>query len=230
MADIPESSKGDVAYALGKGLLSSIPVAGGVLGEVFGVVVAPPYANRQKEWMQSVETRLVEVMQRKALTPEDLHKDESFVSVTLKATRIALQIHDKEQLEALRNAILNTASAIPIPDALRDMFLNHVEVFSGWHLRILKFAEDPQKCVVTEVAKRTNGAISLGGNLESMILVAYPDLKDQKEFLTQVVKDLNNRGLSEITLATMMTESGLKASRISKLGKQFLDFISDPKS
>jgi predicted nucleic acid-binding OB-fold protein len=40
--------------------------------------------------------------------PENLNKNEVFISAFTKCSRIAIQIHQKEKLEALKNVMLNT--------------------------------------------------------------------------------------------------------------------------
>lgn len=60
---------------------------------------------------------------------------------------------------------------------------------------------------------------------------AFPELKKDREFAGQLIRDLHAEGLISgdiTTMNTMMSEAGRYSSRITPLGKQFLTFISTP--
>jgi hypothetical protein len=71
------------------------------------------------------------------LTPERLSRNEAFVSTALRATEIAVRTHEHEKLEALRNAVMSSALPDAPDDTLQQIFLNHVDSLTPWHLRIL---------------------------------------------------------------------------------------------
>jgi hypothetical protein len=152
-------------------------------------------------------------------TMEALQQNESFISATLQATSIALRTKQEEKLDALRNAVLNVAAGDSPDEDIQSMFLQWVDNLTSWHLRILKFFQDPKKHTMA-------GQYSMGGPaivLES----AFPHLRGQREFYDQVVRDLHARGLMAIdSLHTTMAASGVYAKRTTALADDFLAFIS----
>jgi hypothetical protein len=106
------------------------------------------------------------------------------------------------------------------------MFLQFVDNFTSWHLRILKFFDDPQEWGKQHSVKFQE---LMAGALTNILNDAFPELGGRREFYDQVVRDLNTRGLLGIdSLHTTMTGRGLFGSRTTDLGKQFLKFIISP--
>lgn len=106
----PTSTKREVGTATAKGVLSAIPFVGGTAAEFLGLYLAAPVAHRRDAWLQDLAIRLGELEgQISGFHLDTLADNEQFVSATLQATQAALRTHQKEKLEALRNAVLNTA-------------------------------------------------------------------------------------------------------------------------
>src|SRR5689334_12159231 len=104
----PKKSKGDDVHALVKALASSIPLASGPLSVMMETVFAPPIERRREEWFAQMSEVVMDLQKHAlALTPDKLAKNELFISVALQATQIALRNHQREKLDALRNAIFN---------------------------------------------------------------------------------------------------------------------------
>jgi hypothetical protein len=53
------------------------------------------------------------------------------------ATQAAIRNHQKEKLEALRNAVLNSAEKNALDEDIKLMFVSLIDTFTPWHLRIL---------------------------------------------------------------------------------------------
>jgi hypothetical protein len=64
MPDLPAQSKGDMAHALAKPGLSTIPVVGGPAVELFHLLVQPPLEKRRAEWMQAVGEKLQQLEEK----------------------------------------------------------------------------------------------------------------------------------------------------------------------
>jgi hypothetical protein len=141
MSDIPEEPKksgADVACAVGKAALSSVPVVGGPAAEMLGLVFGPPLERRKAQWLERLAGAVNEVQEKVSeLTPEKLSQDEAFVSTAMRATEIAVRTHQKEKLEALRNAVVCAALPGAPDDTLKQIFLNHVDSLTPLHLQIL---------------------------------------------------------------------------------------------
>lgn len=203
---IPKRTLGDVAHALVKGGLSGIPIAGGLASELFELVLAPPLSKRRDEWMESVAKRLQDVEANVA----SMRNDPAFVTTALQATQIALRTHQEEKLEALRNAVVNSAIGTAPQDDLRAIFLNLVDAFTPTHLRILKYFQNR-------------------GSLDSS---AIQHLRDTRAVTDMMVNELARDGLIEDQrpYAARGRDSGesllISDWTLSKLGAQFVEFIS----
>jgi hypothetical protein len=205
-SSVPKPTVGDVAHAIVKGGLSGIPLAGGVAAELFGLVFAPPMSKRRDEWFESLAKRLKAVEVRF----DSLGEKPSFVTTAMQATQIALRTHQEEKLEALRNAVVNSAIERAPDDDMRAVFLNFVDAFTPTHLRILKFFQNR-------------------GSLDSS---ALQRLRDARAVTDQMVNELARDGLIEDPrpYAARGRDSGESLLTVSwtptKLGNQFIEFIS----
>jgi hypothetical protein len=214
----PKKSAGDVAHAVTKAGLSAIPIIGGPAVELFQLVMQPPLEKRRAEWMQRVGEGL-KALEESGLDIETLGENEEFVSAVMQASQIALRTHQEEKLEALGNATLNVASGQAPDEALQLMFLNFVDAFTEWHIRVLKLFEAPPG----------QSGIMAGG-LSHVLENSFPELKGRREFYDSVWRDLFLRGLVNTeTLHTTMSAGGLATKRTTAHGDQFLAFIARPK-
>jgi hypothetical protein len=139
-----ESTKRDVRDAVIKGALSAIPFGvGGAAAELFGLL-SIPLAHRRETWFQDLADRLGELEGYiSGFRLDTLADNEQFVSATLQATQAALRTHQQEKLEALRNAVLNSAAKREPHDDYQTVFLALVDRFSPAHLRLLKSFRSP---------------------------------------------------------------------------------------
>lgn len=224
--DPPESSAGDTAHLAGRTLLSLIPYLGGPAVELFSALVAPPLERRRQEWMEAIATALNELHESDRINIDDLREDDQFVDVLLSASQSAIRTSQDEKLEALRNAVLNSALPNPPDESLIHIFLALVDEFTEWHLRILKLFQNPVAWAEANDHKfpSTN---SLSGILED----AFPELKGQRSFYDLIWSTLASRGLvGGSGLHGMMTSAGTLEARTTAIGNQFLRFIEDPDS
>ncbi len=223
--EVPESGKGDVVHAIAKAGLSSIPIIGGAAAELFALVVTPPLEKRRTKWMQDVGETLKE-LQDKGVDLEELSKNEAFVSTVLHASQAALRTHYKEKLDALKNAVINVAVGNAPNEDIQMMFINLVDTLTPWHIKILRFFQDP---VGLGREKNVTPERMYMGAPSHILEQYYPDLRGQRDWYDLVVRDLHARGLLTIdSLHTMMTGNGVFTKRTSQLGDDFLRFITSP--
>lgn len=226
--DKPKAGVADGAHLAARVILSSIPGFGGAAKELFNYVIAPPLAKRQVEWMDSIAIRLTELEQQVAdFKIEPLSNNENFISSVFYATTIAIRSHQEEKLEALRNAVLNTAITGKVEDNLSHMFLNCIDDLTPLHLLVLKYFESP-----TEWLKKKGTSIPdyVAGGAMTIFDHAFPELAGNRDLTKQIVSDLSVRGLAFDwdSMNVMVGKNGMVASRITPLGRQFLAFISSP--
>jgi hypothetical protein len=226
---IPQATIGDHVHLAVKAALSALPVGGGPAAELFAFLIAPPLARRRDDWLQSLADGL-EGLKKKVdhFDPASLANSPAFVSATLQASRAAIQTHQYEKLDALRNAVLNVAAGRSTDEDEQAMFLGYVETLTGWHLRMLKFFEAPMQ-MAAACGARTD--YSFAGALAQPLEEVYPALCGRRDFYDQITRDLVGRGFlnsSPDVLHSMMTGSGMSAKRTTEMADRFLAFISSP--
>lgn len=225
----PKPSTGDEVHASAGTALSMMPVVGGAAKEIFNAIVAPPLAKRQAKWIKSVVEKLKELEEKiEGFKIENLTENQNFLSIVTYATIIAIRNHQKEKLEALHNAVLNTALSHLIEEDFMHMFLNFVDELTPWHLRLLRYFDKPGEWLKQNKIPSPNLYM---GNLISIMNAAFPELEKNREFARQLIRDLYSRDLISADISdmnTMMSKAGMYSSNTTSLGKQFLSFITSP--
>ncbi|MGB7296678.1 MAG: hypothetical protein WBC70_13925 [Candidatus Aminicenantales bacterium] len=224
MKDRPHISKGDIAHAATKGILSEIPLAGGLASEIFNLVIAPPLAKRRDKWMESIAEGLKDLESKiEGFKIEYLVGNDSFITTVMHASQTALKNHQEEKLNALRNAVLNAAIPSAPEEDLQLMFLSFVDTLTSWHIRILKYFDDPKRWGKEQNIKFHE--LEFGAPAHALE-DAFPELKGKRAFYDLIIRDLYSRGLMSIeSLRTTMTKQGIFASRTTDIGERFIAFI-----
>jgi len=139
-----KKSAGDIAREVGKAIISAVPTAGGPLQVAFENIFASPIEKRKQAWLEELAAVVTEVQERvKDLTPEKLAANEAFVTVAMQASQVALRNHQKSKLDALRNAVLNSALPNPPQEDEQMIFLRLIDQLTPWHLRVLALLDNP---------------------------------------------------------------------------------------
>ena len=223
----PKAGAGDVAHTLVKAGLSAIPVLGGPAAEIFSAIVVPTLSKRRDEWIESIVKGL-KVLEKKIedFNIETLSQNDMFITTVMHASQVAIRNHQKEKLEVLRNAVLNAALPNAPEEDIQIMFLNFVDTFTPWHLRILKFFDNPQEWGRKSGITYPNWTM---GGPSTVLEHTFPELRGRRDFYDQIVKDLFIRGLMNTeSLHVTMTSQGMFASCTTSMGKQFINFITSP--
>jgi hypothetical protein len=224
----PKQTNKDYALAIIKGAIGSVPVPilSGVAAELFSLVLVPPITKRNEEWVKSIAEGLIELQNKvEDFKIENLSQHESFITTLLHATESAMKNHQVEKLEALKNAVLNSALPNPPEEDLQLLFVHWVDELSTWHLRILQLFDDPVKWAKDNNKQFPNW---YAGGIDRVLLFAYPELEGQQDIYSQFFNDLNSRNLTGLNQGTM-TGNGMVQSRTTAIGKRFLQFITAPK-
>lgn len=219
----PDSEK---AHRLARAALSGVPALGGALVEAFNALIEPPMARRKTEWMGQVTEAINELYEKGVVTERDLQEIEKFFTTLVHASNVAIKNHEKEKLEALRNAVLNSALPSTPDDTLQQLFLNLIDSCTSWHIAILKLFQGPEQWAQDNGHKFPNWSM---GGITSVIESAYPELRGQQDLYRLVWQDLYRNGLlSTDGLGATMTGSGMLAKRTTAIGDTFVAFISEP--
>jgi hypothetical protein len=223
----PKRKAGDVGYAVAKSGISSLPIVGAAASELLSLIVSPPLEKRKSEWMEMVGNGLRDLEQKMGIVLEELQNNDKFIDASMDATQIALRTSQREKLDALRNALLNSALPNSPDESIRKMFFSFIDIFGILHIKILELFQNPRKWFPKHGMQYQE--IVMSGALSHLIERAFPSLRNNRELYDQIWKDLYLRGLvSTDGLHTMMTASGVEAKRTTGIGDAFLNFISNP--
>jgi len=227
--DKPESGHRDLIHTGAKAAISMIPGIGGAAAEILSQIIIPPISKRRDEWIESIANGLSELEEKmEDFNIENLSNNDLFITSFMHATQMAIRNHQKEKLEALRNAVLNTTLPNAPEEDIQLMFLNFIDTLTPWHLRVLKFFDNPIEWGKMQGINYPNW--NMGGPA-TVLEHTFPELKDRRDFYGQLVIDLFSRGLMSSdnnSLHTTMTSHGMFESRTTNMGKQFIKYITSP--
>lgn len=221
---IPESSSGDKVLAVSKMLINLIPVVGSSANDLIAMIITPPLQKRKDEWIKSIAEELIKTKEKvEGFKFEDLQNNELFVTTFIHATQTAIKNHQKEKLEALRNSVLNSTKINAPDEDLQLIFISLIDSYTQWHLRVLKFFDDPKKWGNENGVKYPEYS---AGSPIALLEIAFPELQNKKDFTHKVISDLCASRLMEGGEYVTMTANGMYSSRTMQMGKQFLEFIT----
>jgi hypothetical protein len=224
MEQIEKKTTGDYALVAGRIATSliPIPILSAAASELLSLIITPPLEKRRNEWMKEIGERLREVEANKGVNLEDLGSNEKFVSSVINATSYALKTHEKEKLDAFKNAVTHVAIGDAPDEAICAIFLGLIDSFTPWHIRILNLISDPPKWY----RERNRKPPEITGGLIHIITDAYPELKNEQDLVNLIWSDLERAGFHRSgSLGGMMSNNGLMAQRTTDLGNRFLRFI-----
>ena len=222
--DLPQTNTEDRVHTATKAMLSAIPVLGGPLATLLEHVWIPSLHRRREDWMRKLGQAL-ERLQAKGFDVETLKDDEMFISVVTEATHLAIKTHQEEKLDALRNAVANTALGRRPEEDLTFILLQLVDTLTPSHIAVLWYFADPSSWFATSGLEKP--AVSMGGSRIKGLCAAFPSLDEA--FLEILVHDLVRPGLlPDPGLRTMVTGPAVFDTIMASLGQQFLDFVTEP--
>ena len=214
----------DIAYSIVKAGLGALPIAGSAAVELFTQVVTPPLERRRIEWMHDIGKRLAKMETEGQVDLSELQDNPEFIDTVFKTTQFALRTSETEKIEYFRNALINTATGDSPDQSESQIFLNLIDTYTVWHIRILKLFDNPPQWFKIHNLDVPNN-IS-GGGLKIILEIAFPELKGRSDFYNLIWEDLARGGLHNTSsLGGMITSIGLMQNRTSEFGKRFLAFI-----
>jgi hypothetical protein len=157
-----------------------------------------------------------------------LLENQEFVSTLFQASAVAVREHRREKLEALKNAVLNTAVTTNSDEDEHALFLSWVEDLTPWHLRLLKFFDDKEG-TAGQRGKLPFPGWTAGG-VSTVLEHVYPELVGRRSMYDLIATDLHGRSLIKIdSLHSTGTREGyMLARQTSDIGQRFIAFISEP--
>lgn len=214
MNDLKALAK-DVVEISAKTALSCIPVGGALVANVWDAVKSNSARKRLEEWQDMLEERLSRI----EATLEDIGNNENFTSAIYQATEQAIRTGSKTKREYLANAVANSVLC-DFEESVMMMFLDMIGKYTDWHLKVLVFFQNP-----TKFSGRDPSIFM--GSPGQVLVDYYPELKAQEELVSKIVKELHADGVFSLdSLNTVMTGNGALAKRTTKLGDEFIAFIT----
>lgn len=212
----------DVALEAGS---AAIPFVGGSLAVILAHAFSRSYEKRLRAWMEELAEAVQELYDSEGVDIEALAEDETFLDAVATATRIAEKSGSDIKRTCLKNALFNIGVEPSLDGDKRLIYLRYVDELTPSHIQVLGFFNDPVKAV-SDVGQAWPNIM---GGLSSIVKIALPDLHADEALLNTIVGDLDRQGLvSSPGLSTMMTENGLKTSRTTVKGREFMAFVSTP--
>jgi hypothetical protein len=130
--DYPKKQQIDYFRDIAKIPVSLIPTGSSILDLVF----TSPISKRKDAWAKE----LGEIVQRlldNGLSVEDLQNNEKFIDVVFQATQIAIKTSQKVKIDALKNAVVNTALDELYDASIVQIFLNLIDELTPLHFNLL---------------------------------------------------------------------------------------------
>lgn len=225
----PRSDDQELGYQVANTALSAasavVPGAGYALQQIVKRFIGSPLEARRSKWFQRVGEGLKELEEKmESFDLNRLAEDEDFISIVYQTTDAAMRAHREEKREALCNVLLNSAIGYQLDEVLRSTFINYVDRFSPLHLRLLKLLADPSASAAM-VAQAKN---MMMGSQSVVVRAALPESEVSEELFDRITSDLAKEGLIDGSLKAMITAQSLLAKRSTKIGDEFLRFISKP--
>lgn len=216
-----------ISEIVAKGLLGTVPIAGGLLTELFQIAVSSGRQARMEKWVKDITDAVNQlVLKPRGLTFEALTEDDGFLDAIGVATRAAVETADAVKLGALRNAVLNSAFQLDLTADRRAILMDILVGLTPSHIKVLELFDDPREWLSKQGIHPEPSP--MGGSANFVVQQAYPDLAQDRVLLDHLVRDLKNSGLADINLRAMMTSDGIFQSRTLELGKELLLYIAEP--
>ncbi len=223
----------------------SIPLIEAYIKDFIGNnLILSPATKRRDQWIDDYLLKAIQTITEKA-TPsvvKNLSNNESFLTVVLQTTSIALRNHQKEKLEALRNAIINSVLPNAPDESLQLMFLNFIDSFTPCHLMIIDFIDNPlcwcikNNVKVDEYVNNYSFNSNKPYELDLFLEKIFTQISNIKYIYEQAMEDISANGLIASHQSTqrpfLVKLSSLDLHknkiRLSDTGKEFLNYIKFP--
>jgi hypothetical protein len=207
--------------------LNFVPGVGGALAVAFVTAVNWSLNERREKWLAGLAEAVEDLRQRMAAADfSDLASNQKFIDAIVSATRTADQTHQEEKLEALRNAVVNSAGD-DAPDAdTHAVLLGLLDRLTASHLRFLTMWDDPSAWFAAR--QLTPPQAGMAGSRMQTVDAGLPEMRGRQDFITMLSNDLNSAGLMRAGISGMVSPTSLMDRLTSDLGRSLVQLISQP--
>ncbi len=226
----PEAEFKDEFQQWVKSAIGDIIPMGNTLTSVFSSFVSPKNEKRREEFLRDVAYWIMKLSrQNETFKPENLMNDEKFISSIQLVVSISVKTYQKEKLEALRNALLNTIVMKDLDENFKLLFFTYIEDITVIHIDIIKFFR---------TVRDGFGALDklYKDHFRLYEKERGTNVVIDELLFTSLCKDLENKGLL-LHGKKIKTGGGPRKDaagqfewiRHTELGEKFYRFILDPK-
>ncbi len=206
-------------------LTSALGPIGGPLAVLLQDYIPGTMAEKQKEAMRLVGEDLKRLEKR---LDDSKLRSEAFHITLVKTLRMMSLERHPDKLEAFRGIVANEALK-PSDGSEAEFFLGVTENLTGEHIRLLKILANPEAFAnsLPDLKKRLDG-ISMGG-IGALLEPAFPKLT--RGHLESMLDDIYRKSLGSLkrdSYGITMSRSGIMAKTTTKIGDDYLQFISLP--
>lgn len=225
----------DVAHSIGSFLASFVPGT----GELLNLLFQKPMEIRCHEWIESLERDLTNLANRVANIENILLENKNAVTAISIASALAIRTSDQCKLDALRNAVINSALNPDYTEFKIQLFMSLLSDFTVWHIKILEYFNDPKS-----FALNNNIKIPFHNCVPFRTMYAfwnfYPDMQKMHVELAIIINSLHREGLLNVDRAILdathvgqngqnWSESGPYSKHTTPFGDELLAFIKEYK-
>ena len=212
-------------------LVNMVPVFGGTIAVALTVALNHTLNKRREQWFTELAEAVDELQQRfDGFDPEALAENEAFVDAVVTATRIVDRTSQREKIEVLRNAVLNSALPTSPDEDVQQLYFRLIDDLTPTHMRLLTLLDDPPGWFDARPRlQRPNFGMS--SNRTALINAAMPDLGGMgPQMIERFYAALTDGGLVNGALSGMMTAQGAWQSVTTEFATRFLAFVRDPRT
>jgi hypothetical protein len=131
----PSHSKGrQLAQTSAEMIVNMVPVVGGTIAVALTVALNHRLNERRERWFTELAEAVDELQDRfEVFDPESLAENDAFVDAVVTATRIVDRTSQREKIEVLRNAVLNSALPAAPDQDIQQLYFTLIEDLTPTH-------------------------------------------------------------------------------------------------
>lgn len=216
----PADQGKDLVHTIAKASISAVPVVGGPIAEFFGVFVPSSLSNRRDEWARKLTDAVNALLEKGAVSVDDLRDNPNFVDAVIEATIQATKTSSDAKRERLAAAVAAAARCDVEPDR-QHVFLRLIDEFTESHIRLLRaYAVGRFGTAVGSEPGQENRFLALVGE-------ALPELAGDRSFILHLCADLANRSLIAVPPGGPRSLGGINFNnmQVTPSGTAFLKFV-----
>ncbi|MEM9670655.1 MAG: hypothetical protein AAF950_17195 [Pseudomonadota bacterium] len=220
--------------------VESFGKAAGTLVPVIGSALVELYSHHRNasflERMNAFYLRLGQAVTDLENWKEELTEREAYKSTLIEAADLSTKTDNEVKLEALKNAVINSALMTSLDEYKRTIFMDLIRRYSPFHLKLLYIFDVPDEVIQSDYVKRY--ALELDGSHPLELDGTRPfdvpmaDLcRETFGFREADVARVSNQllDMDHLISGDGTIQVRPRKSSLTDFGKEFVDFVIRPK-